>query len=128
MIRLADLISRVEASDQPNFAIEQALHEHFCPDHHQTIRAPAFTYSLDGVINLAATFGFFINSEPRFHIDGERVTFRSHALRPRWDDWRPDDEWFDCAEASHHHQAMSALLALLRALSANHPEGEGGGT
>lgn len=77
-----------------------------------------YTASLDAVLALAARHGFYINSEPRFHIDGERVTFTSYALRPRWNDWRPDDEWFDRGEAKHADQTLSALAALIQALIA----------
>jgi hypothetical protein len=83
---------------------------------------PEYTSSLGATIELALDHGFFIRSEPRFFIESESVVYYSHALRPRWDDWRPDDEWFDRGEAKHDDQVISALLALLRAL--HHKEQE----
>lgn len=80
--------------------------------------APRLTTSLDAIVALAKRHGFYINSEPRFHIEVEGVIFRSHALRPLWSDWRPDDEWFDRGEARHPDQAISACIAFLRALQA----------
>jgi hypothetical protein len=92
------------------------------PDGQTCFTIPDLTASIDAVLALAARHGFYINSEPRFHIDGERVTFNSHALRPRWNDWRPDDEWFDRGEAKHADQTLSALAALLSALIAQQGE------
>ncbi|WP_300573648.1 hypothetical protein [Phenylobacterium sp.] len=83
------------------------------------VEAP-YTGSLGEVVTLAKRKGFYIRSEPRFHIDGERVDFISYALRPRWDMWLPDDEWFDRGEGRHSDQAISALIALLTALETSH--------
>ncbi len=83
---------------------------------------PPLTASMDAVRALARKHGFYINSEPRFHIDGERVDFVSYALRPRWSDWGPDDEWFDRGEGRHADQVISACIALLKALEASAPQ------
>lgn len=95
------------------------------PDGVRCWQVPDFIVSLDATRELAARFGFHLNLEPRFHIDGERVDHIARALRPRWADWRPDDEWFDRGEARHPEQVRAALAALLRALIDQIQEGKG---
>lgn len=142
---LPDLLKRVEAASGPDreldaeiavalsgdpeaWVVNPAPHSVFSAvpgwwrdGHDKSHEAALYTASLDATLSLATRLGFYIRSEPRFHIDGERVDFISYALRPRWQDWRPDDEWFDRGEGRHADQALSALCALLQALIAHTP-------
>lgn len=77
-----------------------------------------FTSSVDRVMSLAKNHGFYIRIEPRFHIDGERIYYLAYAIRPRWADYTPADDWFDTGEARHAEPAIAACLALCRALQA----------
>lgn len=74
------------------------------------------TASIDAALAFAKRFGFYVRLEPRFHIDGERVDFISYAIRPRWADYTPRDDWFDVGEGRHADQALAILIAALKAL------------
>lgn len=87
---------------------------------------PHLTASMDAALAFAKRFGFYIRLEPRFHIDGERVDFISYAIRPRWADYTPLDDWFDVGEGRHADQALAILIASLKALQER--EGEGRAT
>ena len=87
---------------------------------------PALTASIDAALAFAKRFGFYVRLEPRFHIDGERVDFISYAIRPRWADYTPLDDWFDVGEGRHADQALAILISALKALQER--EGEGRAT
>lgn len=126
---LQDLLARLEAAEGPDRELDDAVAlafgwrktENGWRDPSSILRAqrPRFSNSLDAVIALARRLGFYIRSEPFFHIDDERVDFVSWALLPKWGYWTPmDDEWFDRGEARHADPVLSAACALVKALIA----------